>query len=110
MRRVALAGALLALSVAPGLAQGAAAPKPARPAAPAQAAKEPAKTQPAKPPQPAKTPAARSAAALAATREPILDEGTYQRISQAMLSYSALQLRGGWPKMPTNVKFEPGAK
>jgi murein L,D-transpeptidase YcbB/YkuD len=103
MRRVALAGALLALSAAPVLAQGAAAPKPTRPAAPAQAAKQPAKSQA------AKTPAARSAAALAATREPILDEGTYQRISQAMLSYSALQLRGGWPKMPAGVKFEPGA-
>ena len=103
MRRVAIAGALLALSTAPVFAQ-AAAPRPAGPAAAAPAAK-----QPAKPAQPARTPASRSAAALAATREPILDEGTYQRISQAMLSYSALQLRGGWPKLPANVKFEPGA-
>src|SRR5262245_38354101 len=104
MQRVALAGALLALSAAPVFAQ-AVAPRPAGPAAAAPAAKQPA----AKPAQPARTPASRSAAALAATREPILDDGTYQRISQAMLSYSAIQLRGGWPKLPSGVKFEPGA-
>src|SRR5262249_11403794 len=103
MHCVAVIGALVALWTGPALAQ-AVAPKPAGPAAapkPAGQAAAPARTP--------RTAEARSAAALAATREAILDEGTYQRLSEAMLSYSALQLRGGWPTMPANVKFEPGA-
>jgi murein L,D-transpeptidase YcbB/YkuD len=42
--------------------------------------------------------------------EPTYDEGTAQRIANAMLSYSALEVRGGWPTMPASVsKLVPGA-
>jgi murein L,D-transpeptidase YcbB/YkuD len=40
---------------------------------------------------------------------PSYDEGTYQRISAAMLSYSALQVRGGWPTLPASGRLAPGA-
>ena len=88
-------------------------PQPA-PAAPAQAA--PAKAQtapPAKPPRaaakPASTPESRSAAALALSADPVFDEGTYQRIKEALLSYAAVQVRGGWPSLPADAKLAPGA-
>jgi len=76
--------------------------KPLRPAvkSPRQAA------QPAKAPS---TPEARSAAALALSADPVFDEGTYQRIKEALLSYSALQVRGGWPMLPAEAKLGPGA-
>jgi L,D-transpeptidase YcbB len=54
--------------------------------------------------------------APAATRvsqspQPTLDEGTVQRIAGAMLSYSALELQGGWPMLPAGVsKLAPGAR
>jgi L,D-transpeptidase YcbB len=42
--------------------------------------------------------------------EPTFDEGTAQRIAAAMLSYSALEVRGGWPSVPASVtKLGPGA-
>src|SRR5687768_1912260 len=31
---------------------------------------------------------------------PTYDEGTARRISAAMLSYSTLEVRGGWPTLP----------
>ena len=76
-------------------------PQPA-PAAPAQAAPTKAQTAPpAKPPRaaakPASTPESRSAAALALSADPVFDEGTYQRIKETLLSYAAIQVRGGWP-------------
>jgi L,D-transpeptidase YcbB len=69
------------------------------------AAKEKAKT----PAKPASTPESRSAAALALSAEPVFDEGTYQRIKEALLSYSAIQVRGGWPMLPADAKLAPGA-
>ena len=59
--------------------------------------------------KPASTPESRSAAALALSAEPVFDEGTYQRIKEALLSYSAIQVRGGWPALPTDAKLAPGA-
>src|SRR5262245_5683349 len=47
------------------------------------------------------------AAALAP--EPTFDEGTAQRIAAAMLSYSALEVRGGWPALPASARLLPGA-
>ncbi len=41
---------------------------------------------------------------------PTLDEGTAQRMAAALLTYSALQVRGGWPTLPATAKLAPGAK
>ena len=35
---------------------------------------------------------------------PTLDEGTAQRMAAAMLAYSALEVRGGWPTLPAGAK------
>jgi L,D-transpeptidase YcbB len=59
--------------------------------------------------KPASTPESRSAAALALSAEPVFDDGTYQRIKEALLSYSAIQVRGGWPALPADAKLAPGA-
>lgn len=41
---------------------------------------------------------------------PTFDEGTIQRISAAMLSYSTIEVRGGWPTLPAEVMhLTPGA-
>jgi murein L,D-transpeptidase YcbB/YkuD len=84
------------------------------PAAPPQAAPTKAQTAPpAKPPRaaakPPSTPESRSAAALALSADPVFDEGTYQRIKEALLSYAAVQVRGGWPSLPADAKLAPGA-
>jgi murein L,D-transpeptidase YcbB/YkuD len=40
---------------------------------------------------------------------PTFDEGTAQRIASAMLSYSAIEVRGGWPTLPASaVQLAPG--
>jgi L,D-transpeptidase YcbB len=52
---------------------------------------------------------ARSAAALAMSPYPTFDEGTYQRIKEALLSYWAIEVRGGWPTLPGDAKLVPGA-
>ena len=87
---------------------------PARPSSPPAAsakstsqAKSQGKAQAAA--KPASTPDSRSAAALALSAEPVFDEGTYQRIKEALLSYSAIQVRGGWPALPADAKLAPGA-
>ena len=79
--------------------------------APAASAKSQAKSETkAKPAaKPASTPESRSAAALALSADPVFDEGTYQRIKEALLSYSAIQVRGGWPALPVDAKLAPGA-
>jgi murein L,D-transpeptidase YcbB/YkuD len=41
---------------------------------------------------------------------PTLDEGTAQRTAAVVLTYSALQVRGGWPTLPASAKLAPGAK
>jgi murein L,D-transpeptidase YcbB/YkuD len=41
---------------------------------------------------------------------PTLDEGTAQRMAAAMLTYSALEVRGGWPTLPATAKLGPGAR
>ena len=46
---------------------------------------------------------------VSASPHPTFDEGTAQRISAAMLSYSALEVRGGWPTLPASTKLAPGA-
>jgi murein L,D-transpeptidase YcbB/YkuD len=49
-------------------------------------------------------------AQVSASPIPTLDEGTAERISAAILAYSALQVRGGWPSLPATAKLAPGAK
>ena len=84
------------------------------PGAPAKPRPSPGKLAvPAKPAGPgakaASTPEARSAAELALSSEPVFDDGTYQRIKQTLLSYSDIQVRGGWPILPAEAKLAPGA-
>src|SRR5207237_6338509 len=58
-------------------------------------------------PQP---PAAALAIVASQTPEPTFDEGTGLRIAAAMLSYSAIEVRGGWPTLPASAaKLAPGA-
>ncbi len=84
-------------------AAAAAAKRPSSVAKPAQAA--PKSSHAAKP----STPESRSAAALALSADPVFDEGTYQRIKETLLSYAAIQVRGGWPAIPADAKLAPGA-
>ena len=107
MRPIAIASVVLALAAGPVAAQTAGQPlvtvKPK-----ASSAKPP---NPAKPPRvakPASTPEGRSAAALALSAEPVFDEGTYQRLKEALLSYSAIQVRGGWPSLAADAQLAPG--
>ena len=44
-----------------------------------------------------------------ASADPVFDEGTYQRIKEMLLSYAAIQVRGGWPAIPADTKLAPGA-
>jgi L,D-transpeptidase YcbB len=67
----------------------------------------------AKPPRastvkPPSTPEARSAAALALSADPVFDENTYARLKEALLSYSDIAVRGGWPMLPADAKLAPG--
>jgi murein L,D-transpeptidase YcbB/YkuD len=57
-------------------------------------------------------PRAAPAPRLAMSQSPssTVDEGTIQRISAAMLSYTALEVQGGWPTLPANAKLAPGVK
>jgi L,D-transpeptidase YcbB len=84
----------------PGKAQ----PLPGRSVAPAKST-----AQTGKPAAASSTPEARSAAELALSSEPVFDDGTYQRIKQTLLSYSDIQVRGGWPTLPADAKLAPGA-
>jgi murein L,D-transpeptidase YcbB/YkuD len=51
----------------------------------------------------------RSAAVRATSSEPTFDEGTYARLKDALLSYSSLEVRGGWPILPSNTELALGA-
>src|SRR5215472_5734514 len=55
------------------------------------------------------TPESRSAAALALSSDPVFDDGTFLRIKQTLLSYSDIEVRGGWPIVPADAKLAPGA-
>jgi L,D-transpeptidase YcbB len=105
MRAIPIAGVafvLLAASAHLALAQTS-----AQPAAPKAAVAKP--IQPAKPAATsAATPESRSAALLAVSADPVFDEGTFQRIKEALLSYSDIQVRGGWPSLPVDAKLAPG--
>src|SRR5436305_12396377 len=92
--RTILRATTLFLSVCSAFGQGGVAP-------PADAwRKAAAPTQP--------KPVKRAVASFWTSSEPTFDEGTYDRINEALLSYSAIEVRGGWPQMP-KVTLEPGA-
>ncbi len=96
------------LMPAPAQSAPPAAARPAPTTAAAKPTQAPAKTPRATAKAPS-TPEARSAAALALSADPVFDEGTYQRIKEALLSYSAIQVRGGWPVLPADAKLSPEA-
>ena len=107
MRPIAIASVVLALAAGPAAAQTAG--QPLVTVKPNAASTKP--PNPAKPPhvaKPASTPEGRSAAALALSAEPVFDEGTYQRLKEALLSYSAIQVRGGWPSLAADPQLVPG--
>ena len=91
MHKSILIAAMTAFIAAPTLAQ--VGPKPA--------------------PKPVVTPAlGQTPAALSRISQspyPTVDEGTVQRIAGAMLSYSVLEVQGGWPALPPSSKLAPGA-
>jgi murein L,D-transpeptidase YcbB/YkuD len=104
MRTFFIAGVALALTVSPLLAQS------APPVAPKPQIVKPQAAKPAPPaPKPASTPEQRSAEELALSSDPVFDDGTFLRIKQTLLSYSDIQVRGGWPALPADAKLEPGA-
>ena len=120
MRTGSIVGVVLALAAGPALAQVVGQPtlldpRPTVPHPQFVPAKPPAATKPQRPAKlhspakPASTPEARSAAALALSSDPVFDEGTYQRIKEALLSYAAIQVRGGWPMLPTGTQLALGA-
>jgi len=63
--------------------------------------------KPAQAAAPQAKPAKRAVASFWTSSEPTFDEGTYDRINEAMLSYSAIEVRGGWPTIPKGT-LEPG--
>ena len=122
MRTMAVAGVGLALTAGSALAQGTAQPNlldprpavanpqlaPAKPQGAPGKAQTAAAKQPRAAAKPASTPESRSAAALALSSEPVFDDGTYQRIKEALLSYADIEVRGGWPSLPADAKLAPG--
>ena len=72
----------------------------------------PAFTQTAATPPRAKAaqPAAPAKALVSNSSIPTFDEGTVPRIAAAMLSYSAIEVRGGWPTLPANAKLASGSR
>jgi murein L,D-transpeptidase YcbB/YkuD len=54
-------------------------------------------------------PPAQTVLSVAKAPDPTVDEGTARRIADAMLSYSAIEVRGGWPTLPADAKLAPGA-
>jgi len=60
-------------------------------------------------PLPQAKPVKRAVASFWTSPEPTFDEGTYDRINEALLSYAAIEVRGGWPTL-AKVTLEPGAK
>jgi L,D-transpeptidase YcbB len=84
MKRSAMLGALAALIALPALAQ-----------------------VPTKPPV-VRGPAKSAPANVSQSSHPTFNEGSINRIAQAMLSYAALEVQGGWPTLPAGAKLVPG--
>src|SRR5581483_8890339 len=91
----------LVISIISGSALAQTAPAPIPVPRPAAANPAPAK--------PAAKPARSGMAKVSQASAPTFDEGTYQRISAAMLSYASIEVRGGWPSLPSNTRLALGA-
>jgi murein L,D-transpeptidase YcbB/YkuD len=89
MRTIPVAVVLGALIVAPTIGQAAA------PVTPLPAPKPSAKPE---------------MAGVSKSPIPTFDAGTYGRIGETLLSYSAIDVRGGWPAVPGGVELAPGAQ
>jgi murein L,D-transpeptidase YcbB/YkuD len=103
--RIALI-AIAVLAVAVGSASSALAQSVVQP--PAAATPQPALAKPVKAAKAPSTPEMRSAAELALSSDPVFDDGTYMRIKAALLSYSDIEVRGGWAALPADAKLAPG--
>jgi L,D-transpeptidase YcbB len=106
MRKITIFGLLMTIGVGPAFGQ---AVNP--PSAPALAQNTPpavSQPGPAKP-APVSTPDLLSSAVLSNSTEPTFDSGTYARLKEALLSYTGLQVRGGWPILPADAKLAPGS-
>ena len=99
--RTVLLATTLCFSFSPAFAQLGA------PALPADSFRKPAPAQAV--PLPQAKPVKRAVASFWTSSEPTFDERTYDRINRRMLSYSAIEVRGGWPTL-TKVTLDPGAK
>jgi murein L,D-transpeptidase YcbB/YkuD len=53
---------------------------------------------------------ARAAAAMGTSSLPTFDQGTAQRIGDAIARYSDLAAKGGWPTIPADAKFALGVQ
>jgi L,D-transpeptidase YcbB len=62
------------------------------------------------PPAPARTAKLAIRIAMSQSPNPTVDEGTIERISAAMLSYTVLEVQGGWPALPAGARLAPGSK
>jgi murein L,D-transpeptidase YcbB/YkuD len=96
MRRATFSLVISTILVGSGWAQGVAPPIPQP--RPAVAAK----------PQSAK-PVRDGIIAVSKSPLPSYDQGSYQRIQAAMLSYASIEVRGGWPSLPPNARLDVGA-
>lgn len=110
MQKMTIVAVAAVLVAGPAFAQGAGVAA----GAPASRQAVPAATTPAPHPAPAKpavaasTPESRSAAALALSHEPTFDEGSAQRIREAIGRYKDMAARGGNPAIPADAKFALG--
>jgi len=106
MQRATIFGIFIAIAIGPAFGQ---ATRPPSPPAATRTAPPTASRPSATTPAPVSTPESRSAAILATSTEPTFDEGTFARLKDALLSYSGLQVRGGWPSLPSDAKLTPGS-
>ena len=95
MRRATISLALSMAFMGTAVAQSAAPIPQARPAAAKPAAKPLVKPE--------------GIAPVSKSPLPTFYGNTYQRIAAAMLSYSAIDLRGGWPILPKTAQLAPGS-
>jgi L,D-transpeptidase YcbB len=112
MRTTLIVAIVSLLAAGSALAQsaGAASAAKSNSAVKTSTAKLPVNKPPARPASAAaSTPEMRSAAELALSSDPVFDDGTYLRIKQTLLSYSDIQVRGGWPSLPADAKLGPGS-
>ena len=61
-------------------------------------------------PAPTRVPAQAPVLRMSQSPDPTFDEGTIQRMAAAMLSYTVLEVQGGWPMLPpSSSKLAPGS-